>query len=206
MTLYVCPECAAGKHLNCNGQAWDREKDEPTNCACGHSMGEVTEQVIERDTGFRPIRGTSYYGNTEPGVESLDENDVEAIENLLMGRKVTKVDESHLHLDNGTVLKMVGHEGGCICGAGDYSVTELNGTDNVITKVEFDYHPDGDDRPYGQKPDAAYCEHKPQEDEYGGHYRIWVYAEHKINLMEVTGTDGNGYYGTGYGILVRRVS
>ena len=35
-----CPECRSGKHQNCDGQAWDAVKDEPTSCACaeeGHS-------------------------------------------------------------------------------------------------------------------------------------------------------------------------
>ena len=30
----VCPECRAGKHVNCNGQAWDDLTDKPTECAC----------------------------------------------------------------------------------------------------------------------------------------------------------------------------
>lgn len=34
-----CPECAAGKHANCNGDAWD--DDGPTICVCwahGHNQ------------------------------------------------------------------------------------------------------------------------------------------------------------------------
>ena len=30
----ICPECIAGKHVNCEGQALDPATDEPTNCAC----------------------------------------------------------------------------------------------------------------------------------------------------------------------------
>lgn len=30
----VCPECAQGKHRNCNGEAWDDVKDEVTTCDC----------------------------------------------------------------------------------------------------------------------------------------------------------------------------
>ncbi len=36
----ICPECTAGKHQNCEGQAWDNAADEPTDCACavaGHA-------------------------------------------------------------------------------------------------------------------------------------------------------------------------
>jgi hypothetical protein len=30
----VCPECRAGKHANCTGEAWDEEADELTTCDC----------------------------------------------------------------------------------------------------------------------------------------------------------------------------
>lgn len=30
----VCPECRAGKHRNCDGTAWDTEKDAPAPCEC----------------------------------------------------------------------------------------------------------------------------------------------------------------------------
>lgn len=36
----TCPECRAGKHRNCDGQAWDDAADAPTACACEHA--EVT--------------------------------------------------------------------------------------------------------------------------------------------------------------------
>lgn len=29
-----CPECAAGKCRNCDGQTWDHERDEPGVCPC----------------------------------------------------------------------------------------------------------------------------------------------------------------------------
>lgn len=29
-----CPECRAGKHANCDGGAWDFERDEPCVCSC----------------------------------------------------------------------------------------------------------------------------------------------------------------------------
>lgn len=34
MEGFVCPECAAGKHENCDGSAWDTHQDEPTTCSC----------------------------------------------------------------------------------------------------------------------------------------------------------------------------
>lgn len=30
----VCPECQAGKHLNCTEQAWDHELDDVVDCQC----------------------------------------------------------------------------------------------------------------------------------------------------------------------------
>ena len=68
---------------------------------------------------FRPIKGSaSSWGDTEPGVQRLNEESREEITNLLMGRKVEKVDDEHLLLDDGTVIKAIGHDGGCACSAG----------------------------------------------------------------------------------------
>lgn len=152
---------------------------------------------------FVPIKATASDWEKDPDVRTLNEENHEEITNLLMGRKVTKVDGEHLMLNDGTVIKAIGHDGGCACSAGCYDLSVLNGVDNIITRVEFDYHPDGggglDDKP----TPAQACEHGPSE-RYEGHYRIFVYAENqKINLMQFDGTDGNGYYGTGYEILVR---
>lgn len=30
----ICPECHDGKHRNCDGTAWDFDKDELTECEC----------------------------------------------------------------------------------------------------------------------------------------------------------------------------
>ena len=113
------------------------------------------------------------------------QDDTDAITELLMGRQVTKVSDAELLLDNGTVLRLEGNDGGCACSAGCYDLTELNGCDNVITRVEFRNDPDDD-----------------YSDE-NGVYQIFVYADNqKINLATFEGSDGNGYYGTGYSITV----
>lgn len=114
------------------------------------------------------------------------EEEHDAVAALLVGRKVEKVDTNTIRLDNGMLLKLTGNDGGCSCGSGDYELTELNGVDNVITSVEFEDSPDGDDNPEGT-----------------GHYRIFVFADNvKVNLATFEGSDGNGYYGTGYSIEV----
>lgn len=119
---------------------------------------------------------------------TYDENAKDEITALLVGRKVDKVNDDTLLLDDGTLLRLVGHDGRCSCSAGCYDLTELNGCDNIITKVEFEDDPGGD----------GY-------DHRDGSYKIFVYAENqRINLATFEGTDGNGYYGTGYSITVSK--
>lgn len=111
--------------------------------------------------------------------------DEEKIKELLLYRKIVRVNDNTLFLDNGTELEILPNEGCPGCGAGDYDITELNGCDNVITNVEFE------------------CESLDDyEEEYS--YKIFVYAENtKIKILQVDGNDGNGYYGTGYTIKVK---
>lgn len=116
---------------------------------------------------------------------SYSHQDKAEIERLLVGHKVSKVSKDTLTLDDGRQLRFVGNDGGCACYAGCYDLTELNGVDNIITAVEFADDPAGDDL------------------EGGGSYRIFVFADNqKVNLATFEGSDGNGYYGTGYAVVV----
>jgi hypothetical protein len=118
----------------------------------------------------------------------LDECDEKEIKKLLMGRKV-KVDRDNLILDNGIILKVVANEGCGGCSNGWYSITKLNEVDNAITNVEFVC--DG------------YVEDKENYDNTS--YKIFVFCEDtRIKLLQVDGSDGNGYYGTGYTIKVKK--
>lgn len=120
---------------------------------------------------------TDYRGNVY-----YDEND--DLSELLVGRKVVKVGEDTLRLDDGRLLRVEPNEGGCSCGAGDYDLTYLTGCDNIITKVESTT----------EELDGG---------EAATRYLIFVYAENKrINLVTIEGDDGNGYYGTGFRIYV----
>lgn len=122
-------------------------------------------------------------------LRQIEHEDQEAIRSLLLGRTVSKVSDDHLALDDGTLLRVVPNEGGCSCGAGDYDLKALNEVENVITNVEFDYDPSGD---YSEG------EYTP------GHYRVFVFAgDKRINLLDIEGDDGNGYYGTGFWFVVR---
>jgi hypothetical protein len=154
---------------------------------------------------FQPIEGAAgdWNRDREDGVRILNEENQAEIESLFMGHKVSKVDGEHLLLDNGTAIKAIGHDGGCACSAGCYDLSVLNGVDNIITRVEFDYRPAGD----GEYP--AFDEGDPDapEDEWTGYYRVFVFADdQRVNLMQFDGSDGNGYYGTGFEILVRDVT
>ncbi|PVU81357.1 hypothetical protein DDP54_15770 (plasmid) [Cellulomonas sp. WB94] len=130
------------------------------------------------------IDATNPYSSSGDFDVAYDHGAEAAIEALLLGHSVSKVAEDHLLLDDGTLLRLVGNEGGCSCGGGDYDLTELNDVDNIITAVEFEVG-DGAD--------------------YFTAYRIFVLAgDKRINLATFEGDDGSGYYGTGYYVMVRR--
>ena len=133
---------------------------------------------------FEPIEGERWVRPID--IVELCETDVAKIRAVLVGHKVEKVAEDHLMLDDGTVLRLEGNDGGCCCGAGDYFLKELNGCDNVITNVEVEAKPGGEE--YGT---------------YEGVYKIFVFAEDKRLLASFEGSDGNGYYSTGFNIAVR---
>jgi hypothetical protein len=113
------------------------------------------------------------------------ESDEQGITDLLMGRSVTVAGDALLRLDDGTELEIIPNEGGRACPAGNYELTALNGIENIITRVELDVVNPGEDQETS--------------------YRIFVYAgNERVNLISVDGSDGNGYYGTGYEIRVKR--
>ena len=133
------------------------------------------------------------------------------LKELLMGRKVVatrmtdeETNEGYMHgptgyltLDDGTELKVWGNDGGCACSAGCYPLTELNTVDNIITNVEVE------ERPIGDGYDPCYVCGETWCGEHDGWYRIFVFADNeKINLASFEGSDGNGYYGTGWWLAV----
>lgn len=121
-------------------------------------------------------------------IKHLAEYEEEEITKLLIGRKV-KVEGDNLILDNGIVLEIVANEGCNGCGSGNYFIEELNDVDNAITNVEF-VRTDEEDSLYGSTETS---------------YKIFVFCEDtRIKLLQVDGADGNGYYGTGYEIIVKQ--
>jgi hypothetical protein len=134
---------------------------------------------------------------------SYNEEDVDKITGLLIGRKIVKAEmgkfdipgevaggwfggaEGVLTLDDGTRLFLRGNDGGCSCGAGDYDLESVAQVDNVITSAAVNVDPSGDG-------------------EGGtGVYQIFVFADAQaINVATFRGDDGNGYYGTGFSLTV----
>lgn len=116
------------------------------------------------------------------------------IRDLFMGRRIVKVEQGDynhwgsgfLTLDDGTELVVVPNEGGCVCSAGDYFIKSLATCDNVITNVKV----------LDTVTDDGW-----EEDHL---YQIFVYTQHEqIAAVEIEGSDGNGYYGTGFWIGVK---
>lgn len=123
---------------------------------------------------------------------TLNECDEKEIEDMLLGHKIV-ADENNdaLILDNGVVLQINPNVGCYGCESGNYYLQHIASVNNAITNVEFvnDYEVNDDD----------YYD----EEDYYQHYRIFVIADGvTTELLDVYGTDGNGYYGTGYKIDV----
>ena len=47
MTAWLNPDCAAGKHQPCAGDAWDEDTDTPTLCACTCHRGRDRHLVAD---------------------------------------------------------------------------------------------------------------------------------------------------------------
>jgi len=134
------------------------------------------------------IEQTSAWGRDD--LVAIDEDETSRLREVLLGHSVKKIAVDHLELDDGTMLRIVPNEGCGGCGNGWYELTDLNEVDNIITSVSVETTSKRNEDDYEQ----AYT------------YRVFVVAgDKRINLFTVDGDDGNGYYGTGYVVLVRGV-
>lgn len=123
----------------------------------------------------------------------------------LIGRRIVSAEVGHvtrpyedpeaevgiLTLDDGTKLSITPNKGGCVCGAGDYFLNHFEaGSGGLITSARLTSEVDG----YYEEDQTwelfVMCE--------------GVAGEQKI--MQIEGSDGNGYYGTGYIVEVVRVA
>lgn len=115
--------------------------------------------------------------------KTLCEQNEKEIEELLLGHKVTVDDYDNLVLDNGVMLQINPNIGCYGCESGNYYLEHISSVNNAITNVEF--------------------VEEFEDDCYYEHYKIFVIADGMTTeLLDVYGTDGNGYYGTGYTIDV----
>jgi hypothetical protein len=143
---------------------------------------------------------------TDSKVKYYDEKDGDKIAELLVGRRIVRAEmggdysdfpaqtswdrnpEGLLELDDGTKLYLTGHEGGCACSAGDYPLKRVAATENIITSARVHCDPEED---YGDTGEGV--------------YRIFVFAgADEINVASFEGSDGNGWYGTGFSLTVVR--
>lgn len=115
------------------------------------------------------------------------EEQLEVLREVLVGRTVTKVADDQLQLDDGRNLFITGNDGCGGCSSGWYEVTALNECPiNAIMDVQLVEEDDGT----GSSRDTT--------------YRLFVLAQdERIELVTAEGTDGNGWYGTGFWVNVR---
>lgn len=122
--------------------------------------------------------------------DRIDHYEGERLRELFVGRRVIAAEDGVLTLDDGTRAKVEPNEGCGGCPSGWYELERIATAENVITAVSVeDEEITGD--PYGD--DAR--------------YRLFVYAagvDARTELLSVKGSDGNGYYGTGFSLVVKR--
>jgi hypothetical protein len=103
---------------------------------------------------------------------------------VLIGRRIVKCDREAktFTLDNGTVLQVQPNVGGCSCNNGDFQITDMQMIGGVITRAD------------------ATVKNGESDEQFT--YNIFVYAAN-VNgmILTVEGWD-NGYYGTGYELVV----
>ena len=125
------------------------------------------------------------------------DKDEDAIREMLLGRTVTKVSDDMLELDDGTRLTIAPNEGCGGCSSGWYELEELNDCpNNMVMAVEFECDAGPE---YTIDPVTGYASAGVTS------YKMFVLAaDRRIKLLEVNGTDGNGWYNTGYWVDVTR--
>lgn len=118
-------------------------------------------------------------------MDKIYHDDQDSINELFVGRKVVAAHNEVIELDDGTEIKVIPNEGCGGCEDGWFYLRSISEVDNVITSVEVDHEYTGNG--------------------YTEVYKIVVYAEGVgEDLVVVEGSEGNGYYGTGFSLKVTR--
>lgn len=120
---------------------------------------------------------------------TLDQNSDDGLyTQILRGRYVTRIDGSTITLDNGTELHIQGNEGCGGCGNGWYWLEQVYKQGSRRARIMSAY--------------VAYDE-EDKDEEGPSVYTIFVMVDGnptQLPLATVRGSDGNGYYGTGFTI------
>ena len=123
-------------------------------------------------------------------MDRIEHHESRELNALFVGRRVVAAEGDVLTLDDGTRVTVEPNEGCGGCCSGWYELEHIATAENVITAVSVEDEdmtddPDGDD----------------------ARYRLFVYAagvDVKTEIATVKGYDGNGYYGTGFSLVVKR--
>jgi len=116
----------------------------------------------------------------------INHTEEEKIRALLVGRQIVKVSHDAMTLDNGTQIVVEPNAGCGGCCSGWYNIDELNRCEAVITSVRTEATDQADEHMVDMRT-----------------YRIYVLAADRESVaLSVSGDDGNGYYGTGYELVV----
>ena len=123
----------------------------------------------------------------------------EKIKETVIGKQVTRIEQKdgftvEVTLDDGVILTLMGNEGGCCCGSGDWTITEL------LSDSE---------KPSGRIMNA-WVDDQIEESEVGGGLQgpitAFIMAEgREYPLVEFDGYD-NGCYGHGFYASVTRIT
>lgn len=142
------------------------------------------------------------------------------LKELLVGKSIVKAEMhdvgapdgwgngpvGYLTLSDDTVLRVWGNDGGCACGSGCYPLSSIAVVENIITNVEVEERPSSDYDDENSKCRTCgenWCYQDGHDNT--GYYRIFVFAgDERINIASFEGTDGSGYYGTGWWLDIAR--
>lgn len=73
MTTLIDPDCAAGKHTNCDGTGWEDELDCPAPCPCPcHTPSETHIHLVDVDNRDDTMRPHEFVGDVDMIVAYLD--------------------------------------------------------------------------------------------------------------------------------------
>ena len=147
----------------------------------------------------------------------VDVDGVEGVKELFVGQKIVKVEKENIRLDfcdfdvgvmtlsNGVKVIAKPNEGCGGCDSGWYFLENINTIDHVITDVEITYKDKKEsDETYGEEKKFVPAERTDWDYYYDTTYFLKIYSEGVFvgNALEVVGSDGNGYYGTAFELIV----